>query len=66
MDARIFRRYYRMNRNTIDVLVNHLSQVPELHQEARYRRIPLRKKISMTTAYLGCSLPTLQYEYNIA
>ena len=60
MPPRIFRRYFRMYEETLNSLTNYLSTSPILYQQPRYVRITLAKKIAMTTAYLGSSIPTLQ------
>ena len=60
MPPRIFRRYFRMYEETLRSITNYISTSPILYQPPRYVRIPLPKKVAMTTAYLGSSLPTLQ------
>ena len=60
MPPRIFRRYFRMYEETLGSLTNYLSNNPILYQPPRYVRIPLAKKVAMTTAYLGSSTATIQ------
>lgn len=61
MTPRLFRRYFRMNRNTLHNLTNYMSQVP-LVQPLRLntRSISLAKKMAMTCCYLGSSASTIQ------
>ena len=64
MPPRVFRRYFRMYEETLNSLTNYLSNYistsPTLYQPPRYVRITLPKKIAMTTAYFGSSIPTFQ------
>ena len=49
-----------MYEETLGSLTNYLSTSPILYQTPRYVRIPLAKKVAMTTAYLGSSTATIQ------
>ena len=60
MPPRIFRRYFRMYPATLYSIFNYFATSPILYQREQYIRIPKIKKIAMTCAYLGCSLPLLQ------
>ena len=61
MSERMYRRYFRMKRDTLARIAADLEDCPLLFQNDQYRRISHDKKIAMTCAYLGTQCPTIQY-----
>ena len=60
MGPREFRRYFWMNRHTLDVIVNKIQDNPVFDHQNNCLT-PINKKVAMLCCYLGSNFSTLQW-----
>ena len=58
MSPRYHRRFFRMDKDTLEHLTNYLGPLLIVHDN--HPRVHVSKKVAMTCCYLGLNLPTLQ------